>query len=38
MHGRLEQLDSFSQWAGGKMKIRLEKPALYNFKAYKLQK
>ena len=34
---RLEQSDFFSQWTEGKMKIRLEKPAVNNFKVYAQQ-
>ena len=35
---RLKMSDFFSQSTGGKMKIRLEKPAANNFKAYWWQK
>ena len=36
--GKLEKSDLFSLWTGGKMKIRLEKPAANNFKVYGWQK
>ena len=38
LEGRLEQSDFNGQSIVGKMEIRLEKPALNNFRAYRWQK